>query len=153
MTIKIARMQNGEDVVANVKEVRANETDTQALAYEFENPFTVTLLQSATEMFDGQPGDEYMDDTPPDPMDSLSDLRLQFFPWSPLSKGRNIVTLSSVVAMSDPHTNVMEGYHNALEKFKQLRQDDAQIDNTQVPPRDVYFGEGDGDGRRTEPND
>ena len=33
MTIKIARMQNGEDVVANVKEVRANETDTQALAY------------------------------------------------------------------------------------------------------------------------
>ena len=146
-------MQNGEDVVANVKEVRANETDTQALAYEFENPFTVTLLQSATEMFDAQPGDEYMDDTPPDPMDSLSDLRLQFFPWSPLSKGRNIVTLYSVVAMSDPHTNVMEGYHNALEKFKQLRQDDAQIDNTQVPPRDVYFGEGDGDGRRTEPND
>ena len=54
MTIKIARMQNGEDVVANVKEVRANETDTQALAYEFENPFTVTLLQSATDMIDGQ---------------------------------------------------------------------------------------------------
>jgi len=152
MTIKIARMQNGEDVVANVKEVRANETDTQALAYEFENPFTVTLLQSATEMFDGQQDDVY-GDAPPDPMDSLSDLRLQFFPWSPLSKGRNIVTLYSVVAMSDPHVNVMEGYHTALEKFKQLRQDDAQIDNTQVPPRDVYFGEGVGDGRGTEPND
>ena len=149
MTIKIARMQNGEDVIANVKEVRANETDTQALAYEFENPFTVTLLQSTTEMFDGQQDDVY-GDTPPDPMDSLSDLRLQFFPWSPLSKGRNIVTLYSVVAMADPHTNVLEGYHNALEKFKQLQQDDAQIDNTQVPPRDVYFGEGVGDGRGTE---
>ena len=70
--IKIARMQNGEDVVADVKEIRANETDTQALAYEFENAFTVSLLQSSNDMFQG--ADSYQDEdcllyTSPSPRD------------------------------------------------------------------------------------
>ena len=151
--IKIARMQSGEDVVADVKEIRANESDTRALAYEFDNAFTVTLLQSSSNMFDDVQTDQYQDEEPPDPLDQLSDLRLQFFPWAPLTNGRNIVTLYSVVSMSDPHQNVMEGYHNALEKFKQLRSDNAEVDNTQVPPRDVYFGEGLGDGSGTKSSD
>ena len=142
--IKIARMQNGEDVVADVKEIRANETDTQALAYEFENAFTVSLLQSSNDMFKG--ADSYQDEEPPDPLDSLSDLRLQFFPWSPLSTGRNVVTLFSVVSMSDPHQNVLEGYHNALEKLKSLKENNAEGITTEDSPRDVYFGEDNGDG-------
>ena len=142
--IKIARMQNGEDVVADVKEIRANETDTQALAYEFENAFTVSLLQSSNDMFHG--ADSYQDEEPPDPLDSLSHLRLQFFPWSPLSTGRNVVTLFSVVSMSDPHQNVLEGYHNALEKLKSLKENNAEGITTEDSPRDVYFGEDNGDG-------
>ena len=144
--IKIARMQNGEDVVADVKEIRANESDTRALAYEFDNAFTVTLLQSSSNMFDDVQSDQYQDEEPPDPLDQLSDLRLQFFPWSPLSTGRNVVTLFSVVSMSDPHQNVLEGYHNALEKLKSLKENNAEGITTEDSPRDVYFAEDNGDG-------
>ena len=35
MTVKIARMQSGEDVIADIKEVRESPEATKALAYDF----------------------------------------------------------------------------------------------------------------------
>ena len=45
MTVKIARMQNGEDVVADIKEIRPEEGKS-AIAYEFLNAFTCLLYTS-----------------------------------------------------------------------------------------------------------
>jgi hypothetical protein len=73
-------------------------------------------------------------------------MQIQFFPWSPLTKGRNLVTLLSVVAISDAHDRVMQGYQEVLEKFKKLKTDDAKIDYSQTPPADLLVGESAGDG-------
>ena len=51
MSIKIARMVNGEDVVADIKEVRnapskdytSNPEDLRVLAYEFKDAFSIQL--------------------------------------------------------------------------------------------------------------
>ena len=130
MTVKVARMQNGEDIVADIKEIRPEEGKS-AIAYEFVDAFTVSILRNTEDMF--------QEDTV-DPMDCLGSIELEFFPWSPLSTGRNIVTLYSVVSISDPHTNVIEGWQQAIEKYKSLTKDDAKIDYTQTPPDNLFAG-------------
>ena len=50
MTVKIARMQNGEDVVADIKEIRPEEGKS-AIAYEFLNAFTVQIIRDTEDMF------------------------------------------------------------------------------------------------------
>ena len=132
MTVKIARMQSGEDVIADIKEARESPTATKALAYDFVDAFTITI--SAPEFEEDQ-------------LKALQDMKLQFFPWSPLTKGRALVTLYSVVAVSDPHDNVMQGYHEVLEKYKNMKKDDAKIDYSQTPPTDLSVGEDSGAGR------
>ena len=94
MSVKVVRMQNGEDVVADVKEIRP-ESGKSAIAYEFLDAFVVQILRSTEDMFEDKTD-----------MDSLGDIKLEFFPWSPLATGRNIVTLYSVVSISDAHSNL-----------------------------------------------
>ena len=130
MTVKVARMQNGEDVVADVKEIGPEEGKS-AIAYEFVDAFTVSILRNTEEMFQ---------ETTVDPMDCLGSIELEFFPWSPLSTGRNIVTLYSVVSISDPHQNVEVGWKQAIEKYNNLKKDDAQVDYSQAPPDNLFAG-------------
>ena len=137
MAIKIARMQSGEDVIADIKEIRESAESTKALAYEFEGAFTIQIMQNP---------EDYFQEENVDPIESLLDMQIQFFPWSPLTKGRNLVTLLSVVAISDPHERVMQGYQEVLEKFKKLNTDDAKIDYSQTPPTNLLVGESAGDG-------
>ena len=134
MSVKVVRMQNGEDVVADVKEIRPEEGKS-AIAYEFINAMAVQILRSTEDMFE-----EKTD------MDSLGDIKLEFFPWSPLATGRNIVTLYSVVSISDAHSNVLDGWKQALEKYKLLTKDDAKIDYSQTPPDNLFVGDNNGDG-------
>ena len=128
MSVKVVRMQNGEDVVADVKEIRPEEGKS-AIAYEFLDAMAVQILRSTEDMFE-----EKTD------MESLGDIQLEFFPWSPLATGRNIVTLYSVVAISDPHTNVIEGWQQAIEKYKSLKKEDVKVDHTETPPDNLFAG-------------
>ena len=128
MSVKVVRMQNGEDVIADVKEIRPEEGKS-AIAYEFLGAMAVQILRSTEDMFE-----EKTD------MESLGDIQLEFFPWSPLATGRNIVTLYSVVAISDPHTNVIEGWQQAIEKYKSLKKEDVKVDHTETPPDNLFAG-------------
>ena len=130
MSVKVVRMQNGEDVVADVKEIRP-ESGKSAIAYEFLDAMSVQILRSTEDMFD---------ETKSQDMDSLGDIKLEFFPWSPLATGRNIVTLYSVVAISDPHSNVIQGWQTAIEKYKSLKKEDAKVDYSETPPDNLFAG-------------
>tara|TARA_R100001463_G_scaffold126740_1_gene184535 strand:+ start:1588 stop:1974 length:387 start_codon:yes stop_codon:yes gene_type:complete len=128
MSVKVVRMQNGEDVIADVKEIRPEEGKS-AIAYEFIDAMAVQILRSTEDMFE-----EKTD------MESLGDIQLEFFPWSPLATGRNIVTLYSVVAISDPHSNVIQGWQTAIEKYKSLKKEDAKVDYSETPPDNLFAG-------------
>jgi hypothetical protein len=139
--IKIARLQSGEDVIADVKEIRENPQSTQALGYEFADAFSVMIQRPAENMFLTEEEDQ-------NSLDQLKDMKLEFFPWAPLAAGRNIVSLFSVVSMSEPHQNVLIGYQQVLEQYKNLQKakDNAEIDYSQTPPADLLIGESDGAG-------
>ena len=128
MSVKVVRMQNGEDVVADVKEIRP-ESGKSAIAYEFLDAMTVQILRSTEDMFEEKTE-----------MESLGDIKLEFFPWSPLATGRNIVTLYSVVSISDPHSNVVEGWQQAIEKYKSLKKEDVKVDYSETPPDNLFAG-------------
>ena len=128
MSVKVVRMQNGEDVITDVKEIRPDEGKS-AIAYEFLDAMVVTILRSTEDMFEEKTE-----------MESLGDIQLEFFPWSPLGTGRNIVTLYSVVSISDPHSNVVEGWQQAIEKYKSLKKEDVKVDHTETPPDNLFAG-------------
>jgi len=130
MSVKVVRMQNGEDVVADVKEIRP-ESGKSAIAYEFLDAMVVTILRSTEDMFNEEVEV---------PMDELGNIQLEFFPWAPLATGRNIVTLYSVVAISDPHSNVVEGWQQAIEKYKSLKKEDVKVDHSETPPDNLFAG-------------
>lgn len=115
MSVKVARMQNGEDVIADIKEVRAQADAPQPIAYEFVNAFSVIIQESEESkapqyLIEGQV-------TPVQEID-LANSQLKLYPWSPLTLGRNIVTINSVVSLGDPHKNVLKVYSDALEKLR-----------------------------------
>ena len=112
MSVKVVRMQSGEDVIADVKEVRASDESAVPLAYPFTQPYSVVLEQPADQMFEFQ-GEE----TAPDEMD-LSNVQVKLFPWSPLTVGNSIVSVVSVVSIGDPHENIEESYYKILGKHK-----------------------------------
>ena len=81
MSVKVVRMQNGEDVVADVKEIRP-ESGKSAIAYEFIDAFTVQILRSSEDMFN---------ETIETPMDELGEINLEFFKSSTSLPGGNQV--------------------------------------------------------------
>ena len=62
MSVKIARLKGGEDVIADIKEVSAKEDENKtAIAFMFRDPYTVILDdQSEIEMEMWGEGDEEM---------------------------------------------------------------------------------------------
>ena len=64
MSVKIARLKGGEDVIADIKEVSAKEDENKtAIAFMFRDPYTVILDdQSEIEMEMWGEGDEEMEE-------------------------------------------------------------------------------------------
>ena len=117
MSVKVARMQNGEDVIADIKEVRADSDSPHPIAYEFVHAFTVIIQESEESK---QPQFLVEGQVAPVQEIDLANSQLKLYPWSPLTLGRNIVTINSVVSIGDPHKNVLKIYEETLEKLKPI---------------------------------
>ena len=148
MSARVVRMLNGEDVIADVKEVRKDEDTPGAVAYVFEKPFTVQIIDhTESQMLFETPGDT----TSPSPQ-KINDLELKFYPYAPLAlKDGVVAAVQHVALIYDPHPSVMEKY---LELTKAMEEPDGklEVDNTHRP-EDVPTGETTGDGRGTESTD
>ena len=103
MTIKLALLKSGEDVIADWHEL-INEDDTVA-AYLAKSPYTVTLKKS---------------DIPSD--NEPTKVGIAFFPWMPLSKEKDIpINPDQVVTLVDPVEDVKTSYEQKLNDIKEGR--------------------------------
>ena len=103
MTIKLALLKSGEDVIADWHEL-INEDDTVA-AYLAKSPYTVTLKKS---------------DIPSD--NEPTKVGIAFFPWMPLSKEKDIpINPDWVVTLVDPVEDVKTSYEQKLNDIKEGR--------------------------------
>lgn len=99
MSIKLALLKSGEDIIADIQEVTYK--DNGQSSYIFTNPFTVKLITS-------QPLEE---------SDELKKVSVSFFPWIPLSKDKIVeVQKDWVVTIVEPTDMVKNSYTERMKE-------------------------------------
>lgn len=108
MSIKLALLKSGEEVIADIKEFR--DPDDDLISYLFSNPYIVKLITPQVLMEENEiaPEREY---------------KVSFYPWIPLSFDKDIpVNTDWVVSIVEPVEMVKKSYE---EKFNGRRNDIA----------------------------
>ncbi len=130
MSVKIARLKSGEDVIADIKEVSAKEdTNKTAIAFCFKHPYSVILDdQSEIEMELWGEGDENIEDEPeilPENQEKIDkNPNLILYPWCPLATNKEFfVRLEEVVTVYDPHSEVTTKYNELIQAKENNDQD------------------------------
>jgi hypothetical protein len=105
MTVKLVRLKNGEDIIADLKEVVGEDGKTIA-AIQFDTPFMVGIDEPAENMFADTSDGGTKITTP----------RIRFFPWAPLSRDRVLyVDPNQIVCIYDPYQQVLDQYQKLVE--------------------------------------
>jgi hypothetical protein len=130
-------MQNGEDVIANVFEMRQGE-DQPPLAYKLEMPYTMVIQAPAQNLFE--------EPTHGEPT-TLDNVDVEFQAFVPFSASPFIyVPLPSVSFIYTPLENVVS-------KYQELTAKNAEIDVVEERSKSVPDGDDDGTGRGTVDSD
>ena len=130
MSVKIARLKNGEDVIADIKEVSAKDDPNKiAVAFQFTEPYSV-ILEDSEEMEMAMWGEGLISEEDDDEADGEVDLlpeneeeakqpTLILYPWCPLSRNREFfLRIDEIVTVYDPHTQVADKYTQLLKDKK-----------------------------------
>ena len=101
MTVKLAILKSGEDIVADIKEMVVGEgDDRRVVGYVLTKPCGVSLNSKALKVDDEE--DRY---------------QVKLFPWCPLSKNTKIpITADWVVTIVDPVDKVKQMYETEVLK-------------------------------------
>lgn len=96
MTVKLAILKSGEDVIADIKELVSDEE--KVISYVFSNPFVVKLIEPEILTNDDQ-----------------STLNRQYglsvYPWIPLTEQKDIVVNPDwIVSIVEPVTTLKKSY-------------------------------------------
>jgi len=105
MSVRIARLRNGEDVISDVQAVftKTDEEQQTPVGWQFNLPYTIQVLAITAE-------ESYKKIT------KISEPELYFQPWMPLSAQPSvIIRFDEVVAVYDPHEAVMKKYNELTE--------------------------------------
>ena len=99
MTVKLAILKSGEDIVADIKEMIVGEgDDARVVGYVLTKPCGVTLNSKTIKIDDEK--DTY---------------QLKLFPWCPLTKNTKIpITADWVVTIVDPIDKIKQMYEKEV---------------------------------------
>jgi hypothetical protein len=134
MTVKIARLKSGEDIIAEIKEVYTK--DEKLAAISLQDPYLVSIIHDPANMF--HEGDEPF---------KTSNPKLGLYPWAPLSSERTIyIDPTELLCAYDPQQQVLEQYQKLLEAINHDGGNDGGgvIDDTLGPPDEINFTEASG---------
>ena len=101
MTVKLALLKSGEDVVADIKEMVVGEgDDSRVVGYVLTKPCGVTLNSKAIKVDNEEEA-----------------YQIKIFPWCPLSKNTEIhISADWVVTLVDPIDKVKQMYETEVLK-------------------------------------
>ena len=111
MTIKLALLKSGEDVIADMEEMVAND---QAVGYFLKYPCVAKLVGTDS----GSVGP------------TKEPFKLRLTPWMPLSKDTTIPVVADwVISIMEPIDDLKETYENGIKKYEQ-REDSVPDDES-----------------------
>lgn len=110
MSIKIAMLKSGEDVIADIKEISFHD-EGGVVGYHLSNPYLVKLYESNITLSEGD-------------IETSNGYDIVFTPWAPLSQDKEFNILSDwVVTIYEPHEDVKSSYVNKMEKTHERSSD------------------------------
>lgn len=103
MTVQVARLKSGEDVIADIKEIRNKDGDP--VAYLFGQPRSLSLVKESELQFLTEEGSK-----------SSDDVRVVFSTFMPLSKDtESLIPFDWVVTIANPLDEVIKMYEENLD--------------------------------------
>ena len=111
MTVKLVLLKSGEDIIADVTEMRVGEDkDAKIIGYFFDKACIVKLKE-------GQ-----------DSTEKKSAFKISMFPWMPLSKDQKIpVTADWVITIVEPVTKLTEMYVEDIINYKKDKPEEGRL--------------------------
>ena len=98
-------MRNGEDVIADVFEIAANDEPKKAVAFRMDHPYNVCVVETDQELLVESEG-----------VQKMSSPEIQFAPWAPLAKDRRVILrLDEIISAYDTYPEVIEKYNELVE--------------------------------------
>lgn len=112
MSIKVALLKSGEEVISDFKEVYRED---QFIGYYFNDPYVLKL-----ERYQTVPGNE-----------SRHRVKIRFLPWLTLSKEKRILVFADwVVTFYEPIDTVVDSYLNRIKQTEE--NEDGEDDQVSV---------------------
>ena len=105
MSVKLVMLKSGEDIIADVKEIKS--VEQEIVGYYFDNPLVVEISQpeEPTVLSESASRRQY-----------ASKISVQFFPWIPLSEETKVPCSADwVVTIVEPVQNVKALYQERLD--------------------------------------
>ena len=104
MSVKLVMLKSGEDIIADVKELKSEQ---EVVGYYFENPLIVKMYQPEEPTVLNEEGSTRQ---------YASKISIQFYPWIPLSEESRIPCSADwVVTIVEPVQNVKALYQERLD--------------------------------------
>lgn len=164
MATKVCKLRDGNEIIADIKEIRNKEDEP--MAYLLTSPYRVEHYLDEDDYFSRE--EEYEDDDDdveevdtkdlvgepdgtlsmdmgrldtgiPDEPFQLDKVRLQFYPWCPLAKDNRIhIPLDFLVTAYDAHPEVEEKYTQLLDRLVQMEteEEEPEVSETEVVEED-----------------
>ena len=117
MTVKLAILKSGEDIVADIKEMVVGEgDDARVVGYVLTKPVGVSLNRKEITIDDEK-----------------ETVQIRLFPWCPLTKNEKIpITADWVVTIVDPIDKITQMYtKEVLEDGSESSSSDKQTDSSE----------------------
>jgi len=105
MSVKIARLRNGEDVICDIYEV-AEEESKEPVAYKLVKPYQIYITSDTinVEVEGSSEGPQ-----------KINDVQLHMIPWAPLSaEAEFYVNLQEVVTIYEPNPQARDRYKELI---------------------------------------
>ena len=111
MTIKLALLKSGEDVISDMEEMVAND---RVIGYHFKYPCVAKLVGTENESVGP----------------TKEPFKLRLTPWMPLSKDTTIPVVADwVISIMEPIDDLKETYENGIKNYEK-RQDSVSDDES-----------------------
>ena len=102
MSVRVVRMRNGEDVVADLYEVTSKEDPEKPISFQLRHPYNLYLTYPSPNG-DGN-------------IQKLSSPEISFQPWAPFSKDHTIMLkMDEVVSAYETFEEVIDKYNELVE--------------------------------------